>query len=153
MTKFIVDNWMEARGLRESENVFRHNWWDKKINEIIDKPMRNEQIWMSSNTKTCEVIEKLKNSDFNQIPILNENGKLEGIATTSFLMTKMLDLSLNDQDEISKHLFKKYVKINSNSTLGKLSRILEKENFVVISFDENENGKKITKYHENCVKK
>lgn len=140
MTKFIVDNWMEARGFKECENVFHHVWWEQKIHEIIDKPKRHAQITMSSKSKTCEVIEMMKTSDVDQIPILDENGKLEGVATCSFLMNKMLDLSLNQKDEISKNLFKKYVKISSSSSLGKLSRILEKETFVVISFADFENG-------------
>lgn len=140
MTKFIVDNWMEARGFKESENVFNHLWWNEKISDVIDKSKRNEQIVMSMNSKTHEVLEKLKSSDVDQIPVLNESGRLEGIAATSFLMNKILDLSLNRDKCIGKYLFKKYVKISGSSTLGKLSRILEKESFVVVQFDEVENG-------------
>lgn len=140
MTKFIVDNWMEARGFKESENVFHHFWWNEKISDAIDKKKRNEQICVSMNSKTQEVLEKLKSSDVDQIPVLDESGKLEGIATTSSLMKKILNLNMNRDEVIGKHLFKKYVKISGNSTLGKLSRILEKENFVVVQFDDVENG-------------
>jgi hypothetical protein len=40
----IGDNWMEVKGFKDSKNVFHHKWWNKKINEIIDKSKINEQI-------------------------------------------------------------------------------------------------------------
>jgi hypothetical protein len=47
-------------------------------------------------------------------------------------MNKILDLSLNPSDPIEKALFKKFIKIEFNTTIGRLSRILEKELFVVV---------------------
>lgn len=140
MTKFIVDNWMEARGFSESENIFHHSWWNEKISDVIDKAMRSKQIWMSLNSSSQDVLEKLKSSDVDQIPVVDDDGNLAGIATTSYLMNKMLDLSMNMSDGICKNLFKKFVKINGSSSLGRLSRVLEKESFVVVQFDEVENG-------------
>lgn len=140
MTKFIVDNWMEARGLRQPENVYHLASWNDKISDVIDKTMKSKQIWMPMSSTTQDVVEKLKSSDVDQIPVLDDNGCLQGIATTSYLMNKMLDLSANLTDVIGKNLFKKYVRLNGNSSLGLLSRVLEKEIFVVVQIDDVENA-------------
>lgn len=144
MTKFIVDNWMEARGFKQSENVFHHTWWNEKITDVIDKTMRSKQIWMPMHSTTQDVLEKLKSLNIDQIPVLNNDRCLQGVATTSFLMNKMLDLSVNLADAIGKNLFKKFVRLNGNSSLGQLSRVLEKETFVVVQFDDEENANDAT---------
>lgn len=139
MTKFIVDNWMEARGLRHPENVYNHASWNEKISDVIDKTMRSRQTWMPMNSTIQDVVEKLESLDVDQIPVLDDNGCLQGVATTSCLMNKMLDLSANLTDVIARNLFKKFVKLHGNSSLGLLSRVLEKEIFVVVQLDDVEN--------------
>ncbi|CRK96789.1 CLUMA_CG009943, isoform A [Clunio marinus] len=136
MTKFVVDQWMEARNLKESLNIHFHSWWDRKVSDMIAE-IKEHQLILPT-TSTCqEVIQNMKNKNVEQIPIVNEKGDLEGIATVNFLMNKMLDTSLNNTDQIQKALFKKFVKVNCETNVGRLSRILEKEPFVVVACCEN----------------
>ena len=142
MTKFVVDNWLEARNLKESENVHCHPWWNRKVYEIINDVIAPQQTYKSS--ATCqEIIDNLKKQNIEQIAIVDEEGELLGIATIMNLMNKILDRSLNASDPISKHLFKKFVKINDETTVGRLSRILEKESYVVVvgKYEKAQNGK------------
>lgn len=77
-------------------------------------------------------MDKLRANHIDQIAITDANGKLEGVATTSYLLNKILNSNLNLGSMISTSLFKKYVKVNVNNSVGKLSRVLEKEPFAVI---------------------
>lgn len=132
LTKFVVDNWLEARDLKESVNVNCHPWWDKKVSEVIKQSLRASIASLPASTSCQVVIEKLKAEDFDEIPILDNGGKILGVATTTHLMNKLLDATLKSHEPIEKALFKKFVKISVNATAGRLSRILEKEPFVVV---------------------
>lgn len=129
MTKFLVDNWMEARDFKESVNEHCHKWWDYKISSLI----QNQSPLTITNTATCqEVLDKLKDSNLEQIPITDCLGNLEGMATVTNIMNKILDKSVEFEDQISHALFKKFIKIKMDTTLGRLSRILEKEPYAVV---------------------
>lgn len=129
MTKFLVDNWMEARNFKESENLYCHDWWNLKISSLIP----NESPITITDTTTCqEVIDKLKSYKLDQAAITDVHGNIEGMATINNIMSKILDRSLELDDPISKALFKKFIKIKMDTTMGRLSRILEKEPYVVV---------------------
>lgn len=129
MTKFLVDNWMEARDFKESVNEHCHKWWNFKISSLI----QNQSPMTITNTATClEVIDKLKNCNLEQVPITSGLGHLEGMATISHIMNKILEKSVEFEDPISSALFKKFVKIQLDTTLGRLSRILETEPYAVV---------------------
>lgn len=55
-------------------------------------------------------------------------------------MNKILESTLNPSDSIEKALYKKYIKIKNDTTFGRLSRILEKEPYVVVVADRREDG-------------
>lgn len=136
MTKFVVDNWLEARNFKDSINVHCHPWWNRKVSELIEG-METTQLTMLGSTTCREVINSLKAGHVDQIPVVDSNGQLLGVATISFLMNKLLDSSLNPSDPIEKALFKKFVRVGTDITAGRLSRILEKEAYVVVADKEN----------------
>lgn len=140
MTKFVVDNWMEARDFQLPVNSNCHFWWGQEVSAVVLKtPFQEIPL---NNTISCRaVIDKLKANNIDHIPVTDKNGKLTGVATTSHLMNKMLDSSLNLEGPISDALFKKFVKVNVKDTVGKLSRILEKEPFVVVVETKGKNLK------------
>lgn len=131
MTKFVVDNWLEARNFKESVNIQGHSWWDFKVKEMITEQCSSSFLSMSSSASCQKVIEELKSQKFDHILIVDDDGKLLGLATTAHLTKKILDNSLKPLDPIEKALFKKFTKLNTDATVGKLSRILEIEPLVV----------------------
>jgi cystathionine beta-synthase len=140
MTKFVVDNWMEARNFKESTNLHCHSWWNRKVQELIDEVIAPQQTFLASTT--ChEIIGKLKKQNADQIAITDDSGKLLGLATVSNVMNKILERSLKASDPIEKGLMKKFVRISSEASIGKLSRILEKESFVVATVEEKEENR------------
>jgi cystathionine beta-synthase len=141
MSKFLVDNWMEARNFKESVNTYCHEWWNNKISNLIgnDSPMTITEV------VTCkEVLEKLKSLHLEQIAITDCHGGIKGMATVNNIMCKVLDRSLQFTDPISNGLYTKFIKIRMDTTLGRLSRILEKEPYVVVV-----QNREIRKFNEN----
>lgn len=131
MSKFVVDNWMEARNFKKSENIFCHPWWDRTVKELIKQQCSSSCFYMPSTASCQEVIDELIYRKNDHILIIDEEEKLLGLATTTFLMKKILDKSLDPSDSIEKALFKRFTKVTTDATVGKLSRILEIESVVV----------------------
>ncbi|KAG5683863.1 hypothetical protein PVAND_013125 [Polypedilum vanderplanki] len=129
MSKFLVDNWMEARGLKESVNIHCHPWWDSKISNLIGN---NSPMTVTENVACKDILEKLKQNHLEQVAVTDIHGGIKGMATVNHIMCKILDRSLKFTDPISKGSFSKFIKIKIDTTLGRLSRILEKETFVVV---------------------
>ena len=134
MTKFVVDNWMEARDLMESENTQEHSWWNNKVSNLhLQAPLTVTE------SVTCqEVIDIMHNEDIDQIPVIDANGSAKGMATINLLVNKMLNAGLKATDTIDKAIFKKFSKVNMNTSIGRLSRILEKDPYVLITQQQKE---------------
>ncbi|KAL7027284.1 hypothetical protein ACKWTF_005392 [Chironomus riparius] len=148
MTKFLVDNWMEARDFKKSENLFCHDWWNSKISCLIS----NQSAITITETATChEVIDKLKSMHLDQAAITDTHGNIQGMATVNNIMCKILDRSVELNDPISKALFKKFIKIEMDTTLGKLSRILEKEPYAVVVQKREIYDNRMTKNIESVI--
>lgn len=134
MTKFVSDNWMEARNLKESENVHGHSWWNNKVSNLyLQAPLT-----VPTNVTCQEVIDIMHNEDIDQIPIIDSNGSAKGMATINFLVNKMLNANLKPTDTIDKAVFKKFSKVNLNTSIGRLSRILEKDPYVLVTQEQKE---------------
>lgn len=134
MTKFVVDNWMEARDLKESINTEDHPWWNNQVSNLHLRPPLTV-----TETVTCqEVIDIMHNEDIDQIPVIDANGNAKGMATINFLVNKMLNASLKATDSIDKAVFKKFTKVNLNTSIGRLSRILEKDPYVLVTQAQKE---------------
>lgn len=135
MTKFVVDNWMEARDFKESINTENHPWWNNKVSNLHLRP----PLTVTENVTCQEVIDIMKNEDIDQIPVIDANtGNAKGMATINLLVNKMLSANLKATDTIDKAVFKKFTKVNLNTSIGRLSRILEKDPYVLVTQTQKE---------------
>lgn len=69
MTKFVSDNWMEARGLKDIENINNHWWWNTKISELPIK-----LISVNVNQTGLEAISIMKKDNLDEIIATDNNG-------------------------------------------------------------------------------
>lgn len=70
MTKFVSDNWLEARGLKDLHNEHEHWWWNHKVNEL-----QLADVKTISSLATCaEALTALKENQVNQIAIVGDDG-------------------------------------------------------------------------------
>jgi cystathionine beta-synthase len=134
MTKFVVDNWMEARDFKESVNTQEMKWWNNKVSDLHLRP----PLTVTENVTCQEVIDIMHNEDIDQIPVIDANGNAKGMATINYLVSRMLNFGLKQTDTIDKAVFKKFSKVTLDTTIGRLSRILEKDPYVLVMQKQKE---------------
>lgn len=120
MSKWVVDSWMEARGLKESVNKNEYSWWETKVSKL--NPLHTFQ----------EATKFLKENNLEQVPIVDADGLLIGMADQTQMLNKMLAFNLKPTDLIEKFVYKPFRRVTSNAGIGKVSRILEKQPYVVV---------------------
>lgn len=70
MTKFVTDNWMEARGFKDIVNEHNHWWWNYTVSEL-NLPQA-QSVTLSSTAKSA--LEFLKSNGLNRAPVVNGDG-------------------------------------------------------------------------------
>ncbi|KAF7990105.1 hypothetical protein HCN44_009094 [Aphidius gifuensis] len=137
MTKFVSDHWMEARGFMEPPAPKEANkwWWNlpvSSINFVKQKPL--------SQGATCQyALEMFNNEKYQIIPVLIGD-KFTGYISVKSLMTGLINGDATNSCPADKLAVKSFSKVNFTVTIGRVSRILEKESFVVV-VDENKDDK------------
>lgn len=128
MTKFVSDNWMEARGLKEVQNVNGHKWWDEQVTVV-----GGERAVTVSNTATIkEAIEKMKAQKVDQLIVVDGQGAIQGAVTSATTTTKIVTGNIKLSEPVTRVLYKLFRKVDKQTSLGLASRILEKDNFLVV---------------------
>lgn len=70
MTKFVSDNWMESRLLKEPVNVHNHWWWNHKVSELNVPALTSVKP-----TATCaEAIALLESKKLSEVAVVSEDG-------------------------------------------------------------------------------
>ncbi|XP_058445427.1 cystathionine beta-synthase-like protein [Malaya genurostris] len=128
LTKFVSDNWMEARQFKSSTNVHDHKWWNTSVASLnLTTPLT-----VTSDLCIREVIGIMKRDNVNQFPVIDQEGAIKGMVYLPNLMSKLLNRLASPSDPTSKAIFKQFVKIDRSDNLGHVSRILEKDPFVLV---------------------
>lgn len=131
MSKFLEDCWMEERFYKDSVNEHGHSWWNCKL--LGTTMVQTNLPFTINHNVTCrEAVEEMKFREKDQIAIIDCHGHLKGLATVDNIMRKILDKSLKFSDPITKGMVTKFIRIDTEATLGKLSRILEKSPYVAV---------------------
>lgn len=128
LTKFVSDNWMEARNFKDSVNVHKHKWWNNSISTL------NLTTPLTVGVDVClqEVINIMKGNAVNQLPVVDQDGSIKGMVYLPNLMSKMLNRLAKPSDSVSRAIFKQFVKVDRTDCVGHASRVLEKDPFVLV---------------------
>ncbi|XP_062538970.1 cystathionine beta-synthase-like [Armigeres subalbatus] len=128
LTKFVSDNWMEARNFKTSENVHKHKWWNNSISTL------NLKTPLTVGVDVClqEVMNIMKTNEVDQLPVIDHDGSIKGMAYLPNLMSKLLNRLVKPSDTVARAVFKKFVRVDRNDGLGHVSRILEQDPFVLV---------------------
>lgn len=70
MTKFVTDNWMEAKGFQMVVNEHNHWWWNHTVNEL-DVP-KVEAI--KSSTTCIDALKFLKSNGLDRVAVESSEG-------------------------------------------------------------------------------
>ncbi|XP_061500554.1 cystathionine beta-synthase-like protein isoform X1 [Anopheles gambiae] len=132
LTKFVSDNWMEARYFKDSENCHDQKWWNAKVNTL---PM-DTLITVRDDAHISDAIETMKQNNRTQLPVLDADGTIKGVVHMPNLLSKMLNRLAKPSDLVRRAIFKQYVKIDHEENIGRASRILEKDSFLLVTRQE-----------------
>jgi len=128
MTKFLSDQWLADRDFIQLENEPRQWWYDEKVSCMdLSAPLS-----ILPELSVEQTIEIMNREGFDQLPVIDEFGKLEGVATLGSLKSKLLKGKVLPNDEVSKATYKTFKKVTLETTLEKLDRILDSEHYAVV---------------------
>ncbi|KYN05606.1 PREDICTED: cystathionine beta-synthase [Cyphomyrmex costatus] len=136
MTKFVSDQWMEARDFLVSEppTEASKRWWNLPVSKLSIK----KHIIVRG--MPCQnVVDFLKSSNHIQQLLVTDakETKVLGVITLDALLSNLISGSVNETDFAEKIMNKQFTKVTVSTTIGKVSRIVEKECYVVV-VDDND---------------
>ncbi|RLU16095.1 hypothetical protein DMN91_011853 [Ooceraea biroi] len=136
MTKFVSDQWMEVRGFLPCEPLTEGNkhWWNTPVSSLsnLRKPVLPEGA-------TCgETMDLFKTTSDRQLLITTDNKRVKGVVTSDALLSKLISGAVARTDRAEEAMLKQFSTVTaSQTTLGRLSRILEKELYAVVIDSED----------------
>lgn len=70
MTKFVSDNWMEAKGFKQVVNEHNHWWWNHKVAELNVQTIKS----IPSNVTCKEALNFLQSNGLVCVPVESSDG-------------------------------------------------------------------------------
>ncbi|XP_017845358.1 cystathionine beta-synthase-like protein [Drosophila busckii] len=137
MTKFVSDNWMEARGFKQPVNEHCHWWWNTPISQLqLPAPVAT----IPSNASVAEAIALMKQHNVDQLPMIDcKSSTVLGVITQETLINQIVSMNRQMDAPALKVLNKRIVRLPPCEVVGKLARILEVDPSVLI-VSKNEAG-------------
>ena len=78
----------------------------------------------------CQKI--MNREQFDQLPVVNEGGYVEGMVTLGNLMGNMVSGKVTPDSPVSECIYTQFKKVSLTSTLRELSRILDRDYFALV---------------------
>ncbi|XP_077274172.1 cystathionine beta-synthase isoform X1 [Temnothorax americanus] len=135
MTKFVSDQWMEARDFLPSEPLIEANkwWWNLPV---VGLELKKHVLLKGMSCQNT--VDFLKAAGHvQQLSVTDEKMCVEGVVTLDALYSNLISGTVNRNDCAEKVMIKQFTKVKASTTLGKVSRMLEKESYVVVVNDDN----------------
>ncbi|XP_070694155.1 cystathionine beta-synthase b [Pempheris klunzingeri] len=136
MSKFLNDKWMCEKGFLSLEEPMdvKPWWWDMTVQCLrLSAPLT-----VSPSVSCQKTIEILKEKAFDQAPVVDESGEILGMVTLGTILSSVLAAKVEPSDAVVKVLCKHFKQVHLRDNLGKLSRILEAENFALVVHDHTQ---------------
>lgn len=128
MTKFLNDQWLADRDIIRIENLERLWWFDEKVSSLdLSAPLS-----ILPDLSVEQTIGIMNNEGYDQLPVIDATGKIEGVATLGSLKANVLKGRVSRDDPVIKAAYKTFKKVTLDTTLEKLNRILDKEHFALV---------------------
>lgn len=137
MTKFVSDQWMEARDFLTCQTSIETNkwWWNiPLLNLTLNKP-----TLLPKGMSCQDAVDFLKTATNIQQLLVTDDEKthVKGVITSNALLSNLISGAVKGTDCAEKVAIKQFTKVMISITLGKLSHILEKESYAVVLNNEN----------------
>jgi len=142
MTKFLDERWMENNDFYETEGrrSIENNYGNATVNDLGLSPVKV----LSFDTTIEKAYEVLKSENKDQLPIINEEGKINTFVTTRSILDSISEGKQTFEDPISK-ISTKFDNDNSlsvNTLLSTTITLFDKQN-IVYAVDNNNDAYEI----------
>merc|ERR1719391_625030 len=74
----------------------------------------------------------MNSEGYDQLPVIDMAGEIQGVATLGSLKSNLLKGKVQPTDAVSKATYSTFRKVNLDTTLEKLHRILDTEHFALV---------------------
>uniref|UniRef100_A0A2A4JN07 Cystathionine beta-synthase n=1 Tax=Heliothis virescens TaxID=7102 RepID=A0A2A4JN07_HELVI len=130
MTKFISDQWMEARSFQPLVRKENLTWWDKPVTQDMAQPVES----VPHTTTPKEALAILKKGQSTLLTVVNDKGSVIGVFTADNARRRLANLSGSLSEGLDKFIVKKFYKVDllHKPTLGLVSRMLDIAPYVVV---------------------
>uniref|UniRef100_UPI0037E90DB5 cystathionine beta-synthase b n=1 Tax=Semicossyphus pulcher TaxID=241346 RepID=UPI0037E90DB5 len=130
MSKFLSDEWMCEKGFLspEAPTDLKPWWWNMSVQSLhLSAPLTVSPLVSCQST-----IEILKEKAFDQAPVVDESGAILGVVTLGTILSSVSAGKVEPSDAVVKVLCKNFKQVQLTDNLGKLSRIIETDNFALV---------------------
>jgi len=128
MTKFLDDQWLADRDIIELKDEMTNWWAEEKVSSLeLSAPLS-----ILPSVAVEHAIDIMVKEGYDQLPVITESGKIVGVATMGSLKAKMLKGKVNATDPVEAASYNTFKKLNLDTTLSKLNRILDTEHFALV---------------------
>jgi cystathionine beta-synthase len=133
MTKFLSDAWMYEHGFIEENShseIRKNSWWgSRRVAEL----QLNAPITVSSSTTCADAINVMISQGFDMVPVQSvENGEVLGAVTEGNLTALITQGRLSPSETCGKAMYKKFKKVNLNTTLSDLAAMFDTDSFALV---------------------
>ncbi|KAL8566544.1 hypothetical protein ACOMHN_009758 [Nucella lapillus] len=136
MTKFLSDDWMSQRDFLEVEKTADSNeWW---YNLCVSSLKLHVPLTVTPFVTLQETLDLLNKEGFDQVPVVDETGSIQGMVTVGNILAQMVKNKVNSSDPVSKIMYKQFKMIKMGTHLGQLSRMLDTDHFVLVVHDQRQ---------------
>ncbi|XP_068226946.1 cystathionine beta-synthase isoform X2 [Palaemon carinicauda] len=130
MSKHLSDKWMEEREfIKESEEEQNKYWWSGVRVSTLPLPA---PLTVLPTIACQDAIAIMQREGYDQLPVVDQEGIIQGVVTLGSLMAKMVSGKIEGSSPVQQSLYSQFRKIKLNTTLGKLSRILDRDHFALV---------------------
>ena len=136
LSKVFDDDWMR-------ENGFLQRGWDEVRASDIQASKLDGRLFTAQPTDLMvDVVATLKDHNISQLPVVDENGRLQGIVTEIDLLNHMLQVDhVHRHDETIESMIDPHVTtVSPNTSLEKLMGLFSQQTAVVITVDSHVQG-------------
>ncbi|KAK2151488.1 hypothetical protein LSH36_361g00023 [Paralvinella palmiformis] len=136
MTKFLNDEWMEARDFLELDNKKSEDLWWASLK--VSALNLNVPITVHPNVTIQDVLNVLNSKGFDQVPVVDQCNNVQGMITVGHIMSELTKGRVKITDPVSAIIYKQFQQVTMDTTLSRLSRLLDTDHYVVILHDQKQ---------------
>ncbi|GMF43621.1 unnamed protein product [Phytophthora fragariaefolia] len=140
MTKFLNDAWMfenkyveNTVHTRENYSTYRKEtgtWWSSQPVSVLALPHPST---VAPHLSCAAAIETMERHGYDQLPVVKENGTVQGVVTIGNLLSMLSSGRVSRADPVAAVTFGNFSRVTHESSLAELATIFDKDYFAVVT--------------------